>query len=158
MPEVKIKRAERMGKRPNMPFRATEGAAGSDLEAFLPEGSITLAHGDRKAVPTGLFAELPEGYCAFIMARSGLSLKKGLRLTNGVGLIDSDYRGEIMVSLRNDSDQDVVIEDGMRIAQMVIMQVPQVTFAECGILGETKRGENGFGSTGIDKKKEEIVL
>ncbi|MBQ1271563.1 MAG: dUTP diphosphatase [Clostridia bacterium] len=157
MVNVKIKRLEREGRLPSLPRYATEGAAACDLEAFI-SGYLELDPGVRMAIPTGLSIELPEGYCAFIMARSGLSLKKGLSLANGVGLIDSDYRGEIMVSLRNDSDETVRIDDGMRIAQMLILPVPAVTFIEADTLGETKRGEKGFGSTGFDKKKEEIVI
>ena len=152
--KVEIKKLD---ERAIIPTYGTEFSAGADIYALLDE-PLTISPGETKFIHTGLAIAIPEGLVGLIYARSGLATKRGLAPANKVGVIDSDYRGEIMVSLRNDSDQDVVIEDGMRIAQMVIMQVPQVTFAECGILGETKRGENGFGSTGIDKKKEEIVL
>lgn len=139
---------EHNGRRAKPPVYGSEGAAAADLAAFIDE-AIVLNPNERYAVPTGIFLGLPEGYCAIIMARSGLALKSGITMANGVGLIDSDYRGEIKVALINQSDSPFVIEDGMRIAQMAIMPAPQFAFTEVESLDKTKRGEGGFGSTGV---------
>ena len=102
-----------------LPFYETEGSAGMDLKAYIDE-PVILKPGQRMLVPTGLYIELPAGYEAQIRARSGLAIKKGIGLVNGIGTIDSDYRGEIKVILINWGDEDFVIENGDRIAQMVI--------------------------------------
>ena len=118
-----------------------------DLQALLTE-ELVLQPGQRMAVPTGLFMELPQGYEAQIRARSGLSLKHGITLINGVGTIDSDYRGEIKVALVNLGNELYTIHDGDRIAQMVIARYERVTWIPAETLEETQRGAGGFGHTG----------
>lgn len=131
-----------------IPAYETEGSAGMDLRADLEE-SISLEPGGRALIPTGLFIELPQGYEAQIRARSGLAIKQGVGLVNGVGTIDSDYRGEIKVALINWGQEPVVIQDGDRIAQMVIARYERITWKQVDELGDTKRGAGGFGHTGI---------
>lgn len=131
-----------------LPFYETEGSAGMDLRAFIDE-PLTLKPGQRMLVPTGLYIELPVGYEAQIRARSGLAIKKGIGLVNGIGTIDSDYRGEIKVILINWGEEDFVIENGDRIAQMVIARYERVEWKETDDLSETKRGSGGFGHTGV---------
>ena len=150
MQDIRIRRMEQNGRKAPMPAFATGGAAAADLAAFL-EAPVTIEPGARFAVPTGLALELPEGWCAFVMARSGLSLKAGIGLANGVGLIDSDYRGEVRVSLQNNGDVPFVVEDGMRVAQLLFLPVPAVRLIEAEVLSETERGSGGFGSTGLSK-------
>ena len=146
--EIKIKLLERGGARGRMPTRGTEEAAGADLHAFLPEGPLTLMPGQRYAVPTGAAVELRPGTCAFVMARSGLALREGITMANGVGLIDSDYRGEYTVALHNDSAAPCTINPGDRIAQLVVIPYLPLEFDEVAELDATERGEGGFGSTG----------
>ena len=150
MTDIRILRLEREGRKPALPRFATEGAAAADLAAFLEE-PVTILPGQRFAVPSGIALELPQGWCAFVMARSGLSLKAGIGLANGVGLIDSDYRGEVRVSLQNNGDVPFVVEDGMRVAQLLFLPVPEVRLIEAEVLSETERGSGGFGSTGLSK-------
>ena len=143
--ELKIKKL-----RPNakVPKRATNGSAGMDLYACIEE-SITLAPGQLAIVPTGIAIELPDSSCAaFLYARSGLGVKHGICLSNGVGVIDSDYRGEICAGLCNVSDKPYVIEPDERVCQMVIAPVLPPEIIEVGDLNDTERGEGGFGSTG----------
>ncbi|MES2478193.1 MAG: dUTP diphosphatase [Bacteroidota bacterium] len=130
-----------------LPEYQTSGSAGMDLRANLTE-SITLQPMERKLIPTGLFIALPESYEAQIRPRSGLSIKRGLTLVNAVGTIDSDYRGELMVPIINLSAEAQTIEDGERIAQMVIARYEQATFSLVDVLSETQRGAGGFGSSG----------
>lgn len=128
--------------------RATEGSAGIDLCALCEE-DIVLAAGQRALVPTGLAIELPGAqYVALVFARSGLALREGLAMANGVGVIDSDYRGEVAVPVINQSDKEIHIANGQRIAQMLVMPVelPQLVLVD--ELSDTERGEGGFGSTG----------
>lgn len=131
-----------------VPAYATKGSAGFDLSAFLEE-PMTLKPGERALVPTGIFMEIPEGYEAQVRARSGLAIKKGIGLVNGIGTIDSDYRGELKVPLINWGQEDFVINSGDRIAQVVIASVIQAEFELTEELGETKRGSGGFGHTGV---------
>ena len=131
-----------------LPEYETKGSAGVDLQAFIEE-SIVLKPMDRKLVPTGLFIELPEGYEAQVRARSGLAIKHGISLVNGIGTIDSDYRGEIKVILINLGNEDFTINSGDRIAQMVFIKHEQVEFELTEELQDTKRGAGGFGHTGI---------
>jgi len=131
-----------------LPEYETSGSAGMDIRAFLKE-TVTIQPGARALIPTGLFIELPEGYEAQIRARSGLALRYGIGLVNGVGTIDSDYRGEIQVSLINLGDRDFVINDGDRIAQMVISKYERVRWATVEELASSDRGEGGFGHTGV---------
>ena len=136
------------GKLPQLPRHATAGSAGADLTANL-DAPLTLAPMARAVVPTGLALELPDAHCgAFVFARSGLGIKHGLTLSNGVGVIDSDYRGEIAVGLVNLSDQPYTIQPGERIAQLCILPVMQFTAVETDELARTERGAGGFGSTG----------
>ena len=131
-----------------IPQRATDGSAGMDLYACIPS-PITIAKGERITVPTGISVELPDNnYAVFIFARSGLGIKHGISLSNGVGVIDSDYRGEICVGLINSGNNDYTINPNDRIAQMVVMPVciPEITIAET--LSDTQRNMGGFGSTG----------
>ncbi|MBR5777330.1 MAG: dUTP diphosphatase [Bacteroidales bacterium] len=131
-----------------LPQYATALSAGMDIKAFLPEGSITLKPLQRTLIKTGLYIELPEGYEAQMRPRSGLALKKGITVLNTPGTIDADYRGEIGVILVNLSDQDFVVEDGERIAQMVIAKHEKAEWEQVEVLTETERGEGGFGHTG----------
>ncbi len=131
------------------PCYATDGSAGVDLRAALEGSSVEIAPGQRALIPTGLFMEPQRrDVVAVIAARSGLSVKKGICLANGIGVIDSDYRGEICVALLNTSDTPFTVEDGDRIAQLMFMPVLRANFKEAGELGETGRGSGGFGSTG----------
>ncbi len=143
--ELKIRKLREGAK---IPRRATEGAAGMDLYACIDE-SITLAPQQLVIVPTGIAIELPDNGCAaFLYARSGLGVKHGICLANGVGVIDSDYRGEVCVGLCNVSDKPYVIAPGERIAQMVIAPVFTPDVVEVSELSDTQRGAGGFGSTG----------
>ena len=130
-----------------LPGYATSFSAGMDLRANLDE-PIVLKPLQRRLVPTGLYIALPEGYEAQIRPRSGLALKKGITLLNTPGTIDADYRGEIGVILVNLSTEEFTVEDGERIAQMVIARYEQAEWQEVEVLDETERGEGGFGHTG----------
>lgn len=131
-----------------IPCYATSGSAASDLHIILDE-AVTLQPGEIYVAKTGLALELPEGYVAIICARSGLSTKHGICLANGVGVIDSDYRGEIHVCLYNRSRLAFELTDGMRAAQMMIMPVTRAEFQKVESINETDRGTGGFGSTGL---------
>lgn len=131
-----------------IPMRATSGSAGADLYACIDE-PITIESGDLKLIPTGIAIELPDsGTAAFVFARSGLGIKHGIAPSNAVGVIDSDYRGEICVGLTNHGTEPFVIEPDMRIAQLILMPVLTPQIIETDTLTDTQRGENGFGSTG----------
>lgn len=131
-----------------IPHRATEGSAGLDLCACIDE-PLTLAGGDTALIPTGIAIALPSAqYGAFVFARSGLSIKHGIGLLNSVGVIDSDYRGEIKVGVINQIREPYTIAPGERIAQLVIMPVSVMPVEEAESLDETERGAGGFGSTG----------
>ena len=123
-------------------------AAGMDIRCNIPQ-AITLQPMERKLFPTGLFIELPEGYEAQIRPRSGLALKRGLTVLNTPGTIDADYRGEIGIILINLSQEPQTIEPGERIAQMVIARYEQAELISVEVLGETERGEGGFGHSGV---------
>lgn len=134
-----------------LPSYKTEGSCGMDLRANLEEAK-TLMPLERTMIPTGLFFEIPKGIEGQVRARSGLSLKKGITLINGIGTIDSDYRGELGILIVNLSDEEVTIEDGDRIAQMVFMAYEVAHWVQVESLdelSETERGEGGFGHTGI---------
>ena len=131
-----------------LPKYETPLSAGMDLRAFLPDGPVTLNPLERGLVKTGLFMELPEGYEAQVRPRSGLALKKGITVLNSPGTIDADYRGEICVILINLSQEPFVINDGERIAQMVIARHEQAEIVEVEELSSTERGTGGFGHTG----------
>lgn len=131
-----------------LPAYKTEGSSGVDLHANLDQ-PVVLKSLDRCLIPTGIYLEMPLWIEGQVRARSGLALKKGLSLPNGIGTIDSDYRGELQVALVNLSREDVKIEDGDRIAQLVFMKVEQVDFIEVENLSKTDRNEGGFGHTGV---------
>jgi len=135
-----------------LPAYETTGSAGMDVRAFINE-PIHLAPGQRALIPTGLRIELPMGLEAQIRARSGLSIKHGLAMVNGVGTIDSDYRGEIKLPLINLGDEDILIENGDRLAQMIIAKYHRVSWILTDQLNETERSEGGFGHTGIKEKR-----
>lgn len=143
---VKIK-VVNTGHQP-LPAYATPQSAGLDLRANI-EAPITLHPLERRLVPTGLHIALPDGYEAQVRPRSGLALKHGITVLNTPGTVDADYRGEIMVLLVNFSNEDFVVKDGERIAQMVIAQYAKATFESVEVLDETERGEGGYGHTGV---------
>ena len=131
-----------------IPQYATPGSAGMDLHACM-DSPITIAPGQRVKVPTGLAIALPSpGYAAFLFPRSGLGVKSGITLPNCVGVVDSDYRGEVIVGLVNLSDTPYTVQPGDRIAQMVILPVAQANIRVVDQLDDTDRGAGGFGSTG----------
>ena len=130
-----------------IPTYGSEFAAGADLYACL-DAPVTVNPGETYLVPTGLAMELPEGYAGLIYARSGLASKKGLAPANKVGVVDSDYRGQVMVALHNHSCVAATIEHGERIAQLVVTPYIVSNFITVEELGDTARGEGGFGSTG----------
>ncbi len=129
------------------PEYATDGSVGMDLAAAI-DSPLLIKSGERALVPTGIALQIPEGYGGFIFARSGLAIKKGISLCNGVGVIDTDYTGEIKVAMQNSSAQDYIINPGDRIAQLVFMSVQRANLVKVEKLDETERGSNGFGSTG----------
>lgn len=131
-----------------MPTYATPQSAGMDLRANLEE-PVVLHPMERRLIPTGLHIALPEGYEAQVRPRSGLALKHGLTVLNAPGTIDADYRGEIGVVLINLSQEDFIINDGERIAQLVVARYEQVEFSLVETLDETERGEGGYGHTGV---------
>ena len=133
-----------------VPERGSKYAAGYDLSACIPDlGRVIVHPGETVKIPSGLAVKIPDGYFGGIYARSGLSTKQGLRPANCTGIIDSDYRGEIIVALHNDSNEIRVVEHGQRIAQLVIQPHLNVEFEEVDKLDETERGEGGFGSSGV---------
>ena len=140
-------RMKKLDPRAITPTYGSAAAAGADLYALL-DAPLTVAPGETAKVPTGLSLEIPEGYAGLIYARSGLSVKRGLAPANKVGVIDADYRGEIIVALYNQSGAPQEVAPGERIAQLVIAPILQVEFEECDDLSDTLRGAGGFGSTG----------
>lgn len=147
--EVKIKTLDHFDPSFELPFYATEGAAGADIRASIPEKkSLILRPGERLLVPTGLSMEIPLGFEVQVRPRSGLSLKSPLMIVNAPGTIDCDYRGEVNIIVGNFGKEDYVIEHGLRIAQLVLAPVVQAKYSTATTLGETKRGAGGFGSTG----------
>lgn len=143
--KVKIKKTNNF----EMPQYKTEGSSGMDLSADIEE-SITLKPMQRYLVPTGIYIEIPIGYEAQIRARSGLAIKHGISLVNGIGTIDSDYRGEIKVILINLGDKDFIINKGDRIAQMIFAKIEIAKIEQVEIVEKTIRGAGGFGHTGIE--------
>ena len=141
---VNIKKLDPAAK---IPTYGSASAAGADLTACM-DAPVTIEPGETYLVHTGLAMELPEGYAGLIYARSGLATKRGLAPANKVGVVDSDYRGEIMVALHNHGKEAQTIESGERIAQLVITPYIAAVFSEVDTLDETERGAGGFGSTG----------
>ena len=146
MEKLKVKIVNRSSNA--LPCYSTEQSAGMDLRAWL-ESPVTLQPLERRLIPTGIYIELPVGYECQIRPRSGLALKRGLTVLNTPGTIDADYRGEVGVLLINLSQEDFVVNDGERIAQMVVARHEQVDFATVNVLDETERGEGGYGHTGV---------
>lgn len=143
-----IFKVRRLRESAKLPFRATEGSAGMDLYACI-DSPVTLGAGEKSVIPTGIAIELPSAeLAAFVFARSGLAIKHGIGLLNGVGVIDSDYRGEICVGVINQLAEPYTIAPDERIAQLVIMPVSLINPVEAQSLDDTARGEGGFGSTG----------
>lgn len=138
---------KKLNKNAIIPNKGSEFSAGYDLYACLKE-PINIKSNQTVKIPTGLAMEIPMGYAGMIFARSGLSTKKGLAPANKVGVCDSDYRGEYIVALHNHSDEDVTVNPGERIAQLVIIPFLSVDFIETNTLNDTIRGTGGFGSTG----------
>lgn len=138
---------KRLDSRAKLPAFSSSAAAGADLFAIL-DADLLIAPGETVLVHTGLAMEIPDGFVGLIYARSGLASKRGLAPANKVGVIDADYRGEIMVALHNHSLTAQTIANGERIAQMVISQVPVIEYDEVTELSDTIRGDGGFGSTG----------
>lgn len=138
---------KKLNKKAILPTYGSQSAAGADLYACMDE-PVTIHAGETEFIKTGIAMEVPEGFAGLIYARSGLACKKGLAPANKVGVIDADYRGEIMVALYNHSKGPVTVEHGERIAQMVITPYLRADFLEVDELSDTVRGEGGFGSTG----------
>ena len=131
-----------------LPEYQTAGAAGLDLRAWLAE-PVKLQPMERRLIPTGLYMSLPEGYEAQIRPRSGMAIKKGITMVNTPGTIDADYRGEIMVAVINLSTEEQEIQDGERIAQMIISKYERIAWHQVDSLEETDRGAGGFGHSGV---------
>lgn len=138
---------KKLNEKAIIPTYGTEFSAGADLYACIDE-SVSFEPGETKLIKTGLAMEIPVGYAGLIYARSGLASKRGLAPANKVGVVDSDYRGEVMVALHNQSNEIQSIEPNERIAQLVVAPFLKVEFNEVDNLDETDRGEGGFGSTG----------
>lgn len=146
--KLKIVKVSHPGVVVKLPQKATEGSAGLDLYAAIPK-PVTIKPGELVSVPTGISVEFPETqYAGFLFARSGLATKHGITLSNSVGVIDSDYTGEIIVGLCNLSHELYTLEPGERFAQLVVMQVPRVEIEWSDSLKTTERSNSGFGSTG----------
>ena len=145
---IKIKAiSKKIGNEIPLPSYSTSGSAAVDLRACINE-PVTIKAGEHKIIDTGIAISIPEGYVALMFSRSGLAVKSGIALRNSVGVIDSDYRGELHVGLVNNSKTDYIINEGDRIAQLAIMPVVQVCFQVVDELDETDRGTGGYGSTG----------
>lgn len=145
MIDVKIKY---LSDKATEPKYATDGSLGMDLSAALDE-PMTIKPGERAAVPTGIAIQIPDGWGAFLFPRSGLSLKSGITMCNCVGVIDTDYTGELKAAVINVSDKEFTVNSGDRIAQLVFLPVAKATLTKCDNLDDTDRGSGGFGSTGV---------
>lgn len=143
--QIKIRKLNPNAK---IPTRGSEQAAGYDIYACLDTQTATIPAHKTVKVSTGISMAIPEGYFGAIFARSGLASKQGLRPANCVGVIDSDYRGELMIMLHNDTDEPKTIENGDRVGQLVILPYMTIDFEEADSLDETQRGTGGFGSSG----------
>jgi dUTP pyrophosphatase len=139
----------RLNEHAVLPEYQTEHAAGLDLSACLPDGSVTLQAGDIALIPCGFAMALPIGFEGQVRPRSGLAVKHGISMPNAPGTVDADYRGEMMVPLINLGREPFVVEHAMRIAQMVIAPIATATIHEVEALDQTDRGHGGFGSTGV---------
>ena len=139
---------KKLNKYAEVPAYATENSAGCDMRACI-EKDIEIKPREIVMIPTGIACEIPNGYCGFVCSRSGLAYKNGIAVLNAPGIVDSDYRGELKVILINHSQKPFVITNGMRIAQMIIIQIKCCDWIQCANLSDTKRSGNGFGSTGV---------
>lgn len=149
-PEIAIQWDDGADVDVGLPRYETQGAAGADLRANLPDkGCVELAPGHRALIPTGLRMAIPQGFEVQIRPRSGLALKHGIGLVNSPGTIDSDYRGPVGIILINLGQENFTVEHGMRIAQMVVAPVVQASLKPVAMLDPTTRGAGGFGSTGL---------
>ncbi|HEY8416694.1 MAG TPA: dUTP diphosphatase [Limnochordales bacterium] len=145
---MQVRRVSPLARRWPLPAYATAGAAGLDLRACVGE-PVMMAPGERRLIPTGIAIALPSPqWVALVFARSGLAARHGIQLANGVGVIDSDYRGEIQCALLNAGGEPFTVQPGDRIAQLVIMPVAQIIWEEVDELAPSDRGAGGFGSTG----------
>jgi dUTP pyrophosphatase len=142
--EVRIKLLDSRGA---LPSYQTEGSAAADIAACL-DTAVTLEPGGRAVIPTGFALQVPQGYEAQVRARSGLSSRHGITIANGIGTIDSDYRGEVGVILLNLGNEPFTVEHGMRIAQLAVVRCDQVVWEQVEHLESSMRGEGGYGSTG----------
>ena len=143
-----IVKVKKLDERAILPTYGSQQAAGADLYALIEGENLTIEAGETVLVQTGLTVEIPEGYVGLIYARSGLATKKGLAPANKVGVIDSDYRGEVKVALFNQSGKEQTVAAGERVAQLVIAPYLAVEYQEAEELSDTARGAGGFGSTG----------
>ena len=132
-----------------LPSYSTFEAAGMDVHAYLPDGPVTLKQLQRALIPTGLYMQLPSGYECQIRPRSGLALNRGISIVNSPGTVDADYRGEVGIILINLGEEDFTVNDGDRIAQMVIKQYSHVTWEPVEELDHTRREDGSFGHTGV---------
>lgn len=144
---IMVVKVKRLSEKARLPERSTAGSAGADLRALLDE-PLTIGPGQTAMLPTGLAFEIPEGYVGLVFARSSLGTKRGLAPANKVGVIDSDYRGEVRVVLHNHSAQPQTVEPDERVAQLAIVPFLAAEYEEAQELSDTQRGEGGFGSTG----------
>lgn len=142
--KINVKKLKESAK---LPFRATEGSAGADLYACI-EAPVTVEPDQRATIPVGIAIEIPAGYGGFVFPRSSVACKFGVSLPNCVGVIDSDYRGELCVPVINHSTRSYTVNSGDRIAQLVILPVENAVYEYTDNLSDTERGEGGFGSTG----------
>ena len=140
-------RIKKLNENAIIPTYGTEYSAGADIYALL-DSEVEIAPHETKFIHTGISAEIPEGYCGLVFARSSLGAKRGLAPANKVGVIDSDYRGEVMVALHNHSEAVATVEPGERVAQLAIVPFLKAEFVESDSLTDTDRGAGGFGSTG----------
>ena len=131
-----------------LPEHQTESSAGADIHAFLPDGDVIIAAGEKKIIPTGIYIEIPVGYEVQVRPRSGLAFKHGVTVLNSPGTIDADYRGEVKVLLINHGKEAFVVKSGERIAQMVFSKYQRVEWESVNRLSDTERGSGGYGSSG----------
>jgi len=131
-----------------LPEHQTESSAGADIHAYLPDGDVIIAAGEKEIIPTGIYIEIPVGYEVQVRPRSGLAFKHGVTLLNSPGTIDADYRGEVKVLLINHGKEAFVVKSGERIAQMVFSKYQRVEWESVNQLSDTERGSGGYGSSG----------
>ena len=131
-----------------LPEHQTESSAGADIHAYLPDGDVIIAAGEKEIIPTGIYIEIPVGYEVQVRPRSGLAFKHGVTLLNSPGTIDADYRGEVKVLLINHGKEAFIVKSGERIAQMVFSKYQRVEWESVNRLSDTERGSGGYGSSG----------